>query len=174
MRNLIVIVALVAGGCGKGGKIDQAISEASSFKDQMCKCADKECAEKVNAEYEKAGEKYKDSFTEEDVKNIPKDKMEAMEKVEKEYRDCRRKAKKGGKGGGDMAGAMAKMSEMKDKMCACADKACADKVNEDYMKWGQEMAKNVDTSEKPGEDDAKKMADVMKSYGDCMAKAMTK
>jgi hypothetical protein len=75
------------------------------------------------------------------------------------------------KGSGD---AMGKIVEMKDKMCKCTDKGCADKVNDEYTKWGQEQAKNASgkEAEKPNEEDAKKMTDAMKEYGDCMAKAM--
>src|SRR5438067_603216 len=66
--------------------------------------------------------------------------------------------------------AMAKMGEYKDKMCGCKDKACADKVNDEYTKTMTEMAK--DTSAKPSEDDMKKGAEMAKDYADCMSKAM--
>jgi hypothetical protein len=36
------------------------------------------------------------------------------------------------KGGG--AEAVARMTEFKDRMCACKDKACVDKVNDDMTK----------------------------------------
>ena len=39
------------------------------------------------------------------------------------------------KGGGDAGEAVAKMTEFKDQMCACKDKACADKVKEEFMGW---------------------------------------
>jgi hypothetical protein len=70
--------------------------------------------------------------------------------------------------------AMAKMSEMTDKMCACKDKACSDKVQEDMAKWTAEQAKNAtgDKAAKVSDDDMKKMAEVSKKYGDCMMKAM--
>ncbi|HEY4058435.1 MAG TPA: hypothetical protein VGM39_17605 [Kofleriaceae bacterium] len=79
------------------------------------------------------------------------------------------------KKGGDMADAMAKASEFKDKMCACKDKDCATKVNDDYTKWGTEMASkmasNKDTA-KPDDATMKKMTEVAMGYSDCMSKAM--
>jgi hypothetical protein len=76
--------------------------------------------------------------------------------------------KKGGAGE-----AMAKMSEFKDQMCACKDKACADKVQDSMNKWSAENAKNAgDSKDKPDEKTMKEMQDVGTKYGECMAKAM--
>lgn len=76
--------------------------------------------------------------------------------------------KKGGAGE-----AMAKMSEFKDKMCACKDKKCADGVQDEMNKWTAENAKNAgDKPEKPDEKTMKEMQDVGTKYGECMAKAM--
>jgi len=77
--------------------------------------------------------------------------------------------KKGGAGD-----AMAKMGEFKDQMCACKDKACADKVQESMNKWSAENAKNAgDKPEKPSDEDMKKMTEVGTKYGECMTKAMS-
>ena len=74
------------------------------------------------------------------------------------------------KGGGD---ALAKMTEFKDKMCKCADKACTDKVTEEMTKWGQDMAKEAgDKPAAPSEDDAKKLASITEEMTKCMTKAM--
>ena len=76
--------------------------------------------------------------------------------------------KKGGAGE-----AMAKMSEFKDKMCACKDKKCADEVQDSMNKWSAENAKNAgDKAEKPDEKTMKEMQEVGTKYGECMAKAM--
>src|SRR4051794_31791117 len=76
--------------------------------------------------------------------------------------------KKGGAGE-----AMAKMSEFKDQMCACKDKACADKVQDSMNKWSAENAKSAgDSKDKPDEKTMKEMQDVGTKYGECMAKAM--
>jgi hypothetical protein len=77
--------------------------------------------------------------------------------------------KKGGSGE-----AIAKMTEFKDKMCACKDKACTDKVSEDMTKWGQEQAKNAgDKAAAVSEEDTKKMAAVTEEMTKCMTKIMT-
>jgi hypothetical protein len=70
--------------------------------------------------------------------------------------------------------ALAKMESFQKSMCDCKDKACADKVNEDMSKWGTEMAKNAGAAndEKPDPDMAKKSADVMTKYTECMTKLM--
>jgi hypothetical protein len=76
------------------------------------------------------------------------------------------------KGGSD---AIAKMTEFKDQMCKCADKACAEKVTEAMTKWGQEMAKEGGDKEaaKMSEEDMKKSAAVSEEMGKCMTKLMT-
>ena len=78
------------------------------------------------------------------------------------------------KGGGAAAEALAKMEGFSKSMCECKDKACADKVNEEMTKWGTEMAKNAKPgdAEKPDPDLAKKSADVMTKYTECMTKLM--
>jgi hypothetical protein len=72
------------------------------------------------------------------------------------------------------AAALAKMEEFQKQMCACKDKACADKVNEDMTRWGTEMAKRAsyDRDEKPDPEIAKRSADIMTLYVECMTKLM--
>ena len=65
---------------------------------------------------------------------------------------------------------MAKMGEFKDQMCKCKDRACADKVNDDFTRVMTEMAK--EQSDRPSEDDMKRGAEMAKDYADCMSKAM--
>ena len=74
------------------------------------------------------------------------------------------------KGGGGEA--MAKMSEFKNQMCACTDKACTDKVAGDMQKWQADMAKEMGGKEpeKMNDEDMKKSAEISKAYADCQAK----
>ncbi len=78
------------------------------------------------------------------------------------------------KKGGAAGEAVAKMEGFQKSMCDCKDKACADKVNEDMSKWGTEMAKTAGAAkdEKPDPDLAKKSADIMTKYTECMTKLM--
>ena len=71
-------------------------------------------------------------------------------------------------GAGD---AIAKMTELKDKMCACKDKACADQVTQEMSKWGADH-KAGDTA-KPSDDDQKKLAAVTQDMSACVTKLMT-
>jgi hypothetical protein len=79
------------------------------------------------------------------------------------------------KGGGDAGEAVAKMTEFKDQMCACKDKACADKVQESMTKWSTDMAAKAGDKKDQKADEAtmKKMTEVGQAYGECMTKAMT-
>ena len=79
---------------------------------------------------------------------------------------CKKKA-----GGGDDS--TAKLGEFKDRMCKCADKACADKVTDDMTKWGQEAAKTMDKDPKPNEDDAKKLQAINEDLIKCQQKLIS-
>lgn len=74
------------------------------------------------------------------------------------------------KGGSD---AIAKITEFKDQMCKCADKACAEKVTEAMSKWTQEMAKEgAEKNAKMSEEDTKKAQAVSEEMTKCMGKIM--
>ena len=68
---------------------------------------------------------------------------------------------------------VAKLEGFSKAMCECKDKACADKVTADMTAWGAEMSKNAGKEEKPDPDLAKKSADIMAKYTECMTKLMT-
>jgi hypothetical protein len=71
---------------------------------------------------------------------------------------------------GGAAEAVAKMTEFKDAMCKCTDKACADKVNADMMKYGESMKGKKE--EKPDQAMIDKMMGIMGEYSKCQEKAM--
>jgi hypothetical protein len=66
----------------------------------------------------------------------------------------------------------AKLTEFKDRMCKCADKACADKVMEDVVKWGQEVAKAMENAT-PSEDDVKKRQAINEDMIKCQQKLIS-
>ena len=75
--------------------------------------------------------------------------------------------------GSSAEGAVAKMEEFQKLMCDCKDKACADKVNEDMTRWGTELARSAgDDDDRPDPDLARKSADIMTKYTECMTKLM--
>jgi hypothetical protein len=99
--------------------------------------------------------------------------------TEKDFGDAlveatkKKKTESSASGDGDAEQAVATMDMYSKKMCACKDKACADKVNEDLTKWATEMAKNPRVnSSKPSPDLAKRSAEIMTRYTECMTKAM--
>lgn len=65
--------------------------------------------------------------------------------------------------------ALAKMTDFRDRMCACADKPCADKLNQEYMDWANKSS-GGDKPTQMSEDDAKKITDVSLKYNECLAK----
>jgi len=70
--------------------------------------------------------------------------------------------------------AIRRMTEFMEQMCACSDKACADRVQEDMTKWSTEMAAKAGDAkdQKADEVTMKKMTEVGQRYGECMTKAM--
>lgn len=59
------------------------------------------------------------------------------------------------------------MEKFTAQICACEDKACADRVQEDMMKWGTEMAKNAPRDDKPDAALVKRMTTIMERYTEC-------
>lgn len=64
---------------------------------------------------------------------------------------------------------IAKMTELKDKMCACKDKACSDTVSDELSKWTQEQAKAAG-GKPPSKEHAEKTAAVTDEMIKCMLK----
>jgi len=65
--------------------------------------------------------------------------------------------------------ALAKMTDFRDRMCACTDKPCADKLNTEYMDWANKSS-GGDKPQQMSEEDAKKITDVSLKYNECMSK----
>jgi hypothetical protein len=66
------------------------------------------------------------------------------------------------------AEAIEKMGQLKDQMCKCTDKACADKVQADFDAYGKTMEKQ----EKPDQATVDKAMAIMGEYQKCAEKAM--
>lgn len=63
---------------------------------------------------------------------------------------------------------LAEFEAVKDKMCACADKACAEKVNRDFEQW---LQRNQNTS--PSASARQRAMKIAEAYTKCMMKAMS-
>jgi len=65
------------------------------------------------------------------------------------------------------------MSGFRAQMCACKDKACADRVQEDLVQWSTEMAKSNDMrSGNFTDEQMRAMQDLGSGYAECMMNAM--
>ena len=68
--------------------------------------------------------------------------------------------------------ALSKLTELKDKACACKTPTCAQGVAADETKWAQAMAKeNGDKAPKLSDEEAKKLADLNQQFAKCVSDA---
>jgi hypothetical protein len=72
----------------------------------------------------------------------------------------------------DVDCALAMMDFFAVRMCKCADKACADKVQEDMTTWGTDAAKRASKGEPPSPEVVKRSGEIMTRYADCMTRIM--
>lgn len=71
----------------------------------------------------------------------------------------------------DTTNMLESLDSFSQAMCACKDKACADKVNADMTRWSQEMVRSRER-QNPDPDVAKESANIMTKYVECMTKLM--
>ncbi len=70
--------------------------------------------------------------------------------------------------------AIRKIDQFTDQMCACKDKACAEKVNDAMTRWGQEVAHEEPSFvDRIDEKTQARISDIVKRLSDCMTKAFT-
>jgi hypothetical protein len=75
------------------------------------------------------------------------------------------------KGDADKADAIAKLTELKNKMCACKTKTCSEKVSAELAEWGQEQEKSdVDKPASPGDKDSEKVEAIKDETASCLLK----
>jgi hypothetical protein len=70
---------------------------------------------------------------------------------------------------GYAAEALARMSSFRDEMCECKDKACAERVTEALVRWGNEIAGD---QHKISEQEIRQMAEITETMTKCMTTAM--
>jgi hypothetical protein len=149
------------------GDWEQYLVEAEGLRDKMCGCADRGCARGIDKDARAHG------VFDPSSKNPmmpPQDVAAKLGPVGDAYGACHKKL-----GGSPFDAAISKMQDFTTEMCACKDTACAQKVSDEMMKWGQDYAKDDEDLRnwKPNEDDAKRMAEITKTMTDCMTKAMS-
>lgn len=74
----------------------------------------------------------------------------------------------------DIKAALTKVKTLADDMCACKDKACADKVTTELTSWGEAMAKKYVGKQEPEPNEAQKkeLEAHATRLGECMMKVM--
>jgi hypothetical protein len=72
----------------------------------------------------------------------------------------------------DMDCALAMMDFFATRMCKCADKACADKVQADMTTWGTDAARRASKTARPSPEAVERSGEIMTTYTDCMTRIM--
>jgi hypothetical protein len=94
MKQLAIAMGLLLGLGACSNKFDKALSELEGFKDKMCACKDKDCAEKVEKDYREWTKSLMEKFDKDSKPSEDQDKK--GKELDKAYRDCKRTAKSGG------------------------------------------------------------------------------
>ena len=99
MKNLTIaflaVASLTSFGCKKKGGAGEAMAKMSEFKDQMCKCTDKPCADKVQADMNKWSADNAKNAGDKPEKPSDED-MKKMQDVGTKYGECMAKAMSAG------------------------------------------------------------------------------
>ena len=187
IKQLAIVVFVVgAVACGKGDKCEKAYDKVAPLMKGMDKSDKKDDKDDRAKMVDKCKADLKDHPEREKMLDcilgvsgdLTMDKMIECSKEEKAERkkggddkgDDKGAADKGG--GGSLGDMMAKMTEFKDKMCACADSPCAQKVSDEMTKWSTDMAKDMKEPPKMSVEDTKKATEIGEAMGKCMQKAM--
>ena len=65
------------------------------------------------------------------------------------------------------------MNKFADDMCACKDTACAQRVSDAMVKWGQDTTRNAKQTPKMSEQETKDVTKIAERLGTCMQTAMS-
>jgi hypothetical protein len=88
MNKLLIASVLVGVGCGGGTE-----GEVAKYRDKMCACDNKDCADKVLEDYNAWAKGAR-----EEAKKMSKEDRDKIMAIDKELKDCRRKLRDADKG----------------------------------------------------------------------------
>ena len=128
--------------------------ELGAVRDKVCACKDAACAEKLKEEFKESPRRKE---IKKEIKALSDGDKQKIDAIEDEIKACESKLE-----GGDQ---IAAMTQFKDKICACNDKACADKVTQEMSVWG-----NSHQDSKLSQEDMKRAAEIGDEIGKCIAK----
>jgi hypothetical protein len=148
MWNLSIAIAILASvACGGKGKdkFDDVLVEMDALSAKLCTCPDAACADKVQAEVLALRKTLKDRLGK-DAK--PSDEQNKRGRAaEKKLGECRAKFTTL-----SFDQVLEQLDGFKTRMCACADAACADKVQDEWGAYRATMKDRLGKDAKP--DDA--------------------
>jgi len=160
-----------AGGSEANAKIEIALVELERLRNKLCACTDAACADQVTAE-KKAWEV---AMRQKMGTAKPDDKQKQRGQLfEDGMQECRKRLAGGG-GGSDpkiaarFDNALAELKALKTKMCACADKACGEKVVTEHAAWKDALKKEL-KGNKPTKDQDARGQQLDRELKDCRAK----
>jgi hypothetical protein len=135
------------------------------YRDQMCACKDAACAEEADKEMKDWARSARG-----EAKDLPQDEVKLLEEIDDEMKVCREKLRAADKDA-VVKEAVAKLEELKTKMCACAEPACVDGVQQELTGWAKQLSERSGDAKPSAADDAK-ADELMKAMKECTAKAM--
>ncbi len=158
-----------SGSAAAADPIEAVLGELDTFKGKMCACKDKACADKLQAEFSEWQRNLRAKMTEKPNK-LQEVRGNALQK---EMAECRKKAEVGTPGapGGTskIDNFLTQMQGYRDKVCACADKACAESMKKDMDTWLATAAKDI-ADAKPTKDQDDKADRLEREMKDCVTK----
>jgi hypothetical protein len=129
-------------GSGDASLFDTAIAELVGLKAKMCACKDSACTGKLMDEYRTWRMNMRRTIVGKKPDKVQEERANALDKELRQCRTTIEAAATAGSGSGSGSaigdpydGALVELDGWKTKMCACKDKACADKVQADYGTW---------------------------------------
>jgi len=145
---------------------DKALVELEAYRVKMCACTDPKCTEAVQKDFKA----WRTGLKSQLIGQRPsKDQDQRGNGIDRAMRECRSKIEAATAGSGTptasgdpIEAALVELAGFKGKMCQCADKACSDKVQEEYKVWSRALRAKV--AEKPN--------DVQKEKGNVLEKEM--
>lgn len=143
MKRLVLIIIVIAlAGCERSesahtaGKVAAAAGSSTldEIKAQACACKDQDCVTRVSAELTIERRRFERTYEEAEA---------CLDKVEGADRP------------GSADSILGTMREFKDKICACTEKGCVEKVETEMMEWAMKnMEKMKDVKPTKAQDEA--------------------
>ena len=87
---IIAGLVLALGACKKD-KVGQALSEMEGWKDKMCACKDKACADDVEKNFRDWRKEMKSNFSKEEAKAVPAEQQKKLVDLTMAMDECRMK-----------------------------------------------------------------------------------